>query len=111
VKNYPTAFLHIDAAWAGVAYALPNKREQLRLVEVNQYADSFGTNMHKWGLVGFDCCKFRAAFVKFHDLDASPALFYIKDRELLTKAMDVTPVSRIFAPQFATLIILGIFAF
>lgn len=45
-----------DAQWAGVAYALPHAREQLRLAELNQYADSFCTNMHKWGLVGFDCC-------------------------------------------------------
>jgi len=43
--------------WAGVAYALPSQRSTLRLDEVNEYADSFCTNMHKWGLVGFDCCK------------------------------------------------------
>lgn len=52
-------FLHIDAAWAGVAYALPEQRKALRLDEVNKYADSFCTNMHKWGLVGFDCCEYR----------------------------------------------------
>lgn len=50
-------FLHIDAAWAGVALALPEQRERLRLAEINKYADSFCTNMHKWGLVGFDCCE------------------------------------------------------
>jgi glutamate/tyrosine decarboxylase-like PLP-dependent enzyme len=44
--------------WGGVAYALPEQREPLRLAEVNKYADSFCTNAHKWGLVGFDCCKF-----------------------------------------------------
>lgn len=50
-------FLHIDAAWAGMAWALPEQREPLRLAEVNKYADSVCTNAHKWGLVGFDCCE------------------------------------------------------
>lgn len=71
MREYPTSFLHVDAAvcisgsrdldaadvqWAGVAYAIPDQREKLRLAEVVKYADSFCTNMHKWGLVGFDCC-------------------------------------------------------
>jgi aromatic-L-amino-acid decarboxylase len=46
-----------DIQWAGVAFALPEQRGPLRLDEVNKYADSFCTNMHKWGLVGFDCCE------------------------------------------------------
>lgn len=50
-------YLHVDAAWAGVALALPERRAELRLEEINEYADSFCTNMHKWGLVGFDCCE------------------------------------------------------
>jgi hypothetical protein len=77
VKAYPTAFLHVDAAvslgsssahwqhdssgqWAGVAYALPDHRKALRLDDVNQFADSFCTNAHKWGLTGFDCCESHA---------------------------------------------------
>ncbi|KAL1405947.1 hypothetical protein Q8F55_007629 [Vanrija albida] len=74
VRRHPTMFLHIDSAWAGVAYALPEEREPLRLAEVNEYADSFCTNMHKWGLVGFDC-----------------SLFYVRERRDLTEALDVTP--------------------
>ncbi|RSH83885.1 hypothetical protein EHS25_005500 [Saitozyma podzolica] len=74
LKAYPTAFLHVDAAWAGVAYALPDHRKALRLDDVNQFADSFCTNAHKWGLTGFDC-----------------SLFWIKDRGNLTEAFDVTP--------------------
>ena len=52
----------LTCQWAGVAYALPEQREPLRLAEVNKYADSFCTNMHKWGLVGFDCCEWCLAF-------------------------------------------------
>lgn len=57
VKQYPTMFMHVDAAWAGMALSLPEQRGNLRLADVNKYADSFCTNAHKWGLVGFDCCK------------------------------------------------------
>ncbi|KAK1926326.1 putative aromatic-L-amino-acid decarboxylase [Papiliotrema laurentii] len=74
LKQYPTSFLHVDGAWAGVAYALPDRRDQLRLAELVEYADSFCTNMHKWGLVGFDC-----------------SLFFVRDRRNLTDAFDVTP--------------------
>lgn len=54
-----TSFRHAyqDAQWAGVANALPELRGQLRMADINKYADSFSTNLHKWGLVGFDCCK------------------------------------------------------
>ncbi|WVR04512.1 hypothetical protein IAU60_001516 [Kwoniella sp. DSM 27419] len=74
LKDYPTAFLHVDAAWAGVAYALPDQREYLRLAEVNEYADSFCTNFHKWGLTTFDC-----------------SIFCVRDRKDLTQSFDVTP--------------------
>ncbi|WVQ97896.1 hypothetical protein IAU59_005013 [Kwoniella sp. CBS 9459] len=74
MKDYPTTFLHVDAAWAGVAYALPDYRETLRLDEVNQYADSFCTNFHKWGLTTFDC-----------------SIFCVRDRNDLTQTFDVTP--------------------
>lgn len=40
-------WLHVDAAWAGVAFALPEYREQGHLRAVNRYADSFCTNFHK----------------------------------------------------------------
>ncbi|ODN77468.1 hypothetical protein L202_04644 [Cryptococcus amylolentus CBS 6039] len=75
LKENPTMFLHVDAAWAGVAYALPEHRAQLRLDEVNEHAGSFATNMHKWGLVTFDC-----------------TLLYVRDRHDLTQTFDVTPI-------------------
>ncbi|KAK8846820.1 hypothetical protein IAR55_005908 [Kwoniella newhampshirensis] len=74
LKAYPTVFLHVDAAWAGVAYALPQYREMLRLTELNEYVDSFCTNLHKWGLTTFDC-----------------TLLYVRDRRDLTQTFDVTP--------------------
>ncbi|ORX34523.1 putative aromatic-L-amino-acid decarboxylase [Kockovaella imperatae] len=73
-RDYPTLFFHVDAAWAGVAYSVPSLRESLRHAEVNEYADSFCTNMHKWGLVGFDC-----------------SLLYVRNRQTLTSAMSMTP--------------------
>jgi glutamate/tyrosine decarboxylase-like PLP-dependent enzyme len=60
--------------WAGVALALPEQRENLRLNELNDHADSFCTNMHKWGLTNFDC-----------------SLLYVRERKDLTSALDVTP--------------------
>ena len=47
MKDYPSVWLHVDAAWAGVAFALPEFREQGRLSAINAYADSFCTNYHK----------------------------------------------------------------
>jgi glutamate/tyrosine decarboxylase-like PLP-dependent enzyme len=55
VKQYPSLWVHIDAAWAGVVYALPEYRQANHLDSLNAFADSFSTNMHKWGLVPFDC--------------------------------------------------------
>ncbi|WVQ84115.1 hypothetical protein IAT38_006260 [Cryptococcus sp. DSM 104549] len=75
IKDYPTTFLHVDSAWAGVAYALPEYREALRLAELNENVDSFCTNLHKWGLTTFDC-----------------TLLYVRDRRDLTQTFDVTPV-------------------
>lgn len=61
VREFDTMFMHVDAAWAGVAFALPECRAGLRQPEVSEFADSFCTNMHKWGLVGFDCCECQRA--------------------------------------------------
>ncbi len=51
-------WLHVDAAFAGTAAILPEKRHILRGIE---YADSFVFNPHKWMLTNFDCS---AYFVK-----------------------------------------------
>ena len=57
-----SAWLHIDASYAGTAAILPEKRWIIDGVEL---ADSFVFNPHKWMLVNFDCS---AYFVK--DVDA-----------------------------------------
>lgn len=51
-------WLHVDAAFAGTAAILPEKRW---ILEGAEYADSFVFNPHKWMLTNFDCS---AYFVK-----------------------------------------------
>jgi aromatic-L-amino-acid decarboxylase len=46
------AWLHVDAAWAGVAGGVPELRW---LNEGLEFADSYCTNPHKWLLTNFDC--------------------------------------------------------
>ncbi|KAF8602719.1 hypothetical protein BDV93DRAFT_533368 [Ceratobasidium sp. AG-I] len=74
VRDHPDLWLHIDAAWAGVALACPEFREVSYLGAINEYAHSFCTNFHKWGLVNFDC-----------------STLWVRERTLLTDALDVTP--------------------
>lgn len=65
------AWLHIDAAYAGVAAVCP----ELRSVNAGlEYADSYCTNPHKWLLTNFDC-------------DA----FYVADRAPLLGALSILP--------------------
>ena len=45
-------WLHVDAAYAGTAAILPEKRWMLEGVE---FVDSFVFNPHKWMLTNFDC--------------------------------------------------------
>lgn len=47
VKAHPSIWLHVDAAWAGVAMACPEYRAFGKLDPINQYATSYGTNFHK----------------------------------------------------------------
>ena len=64
-------WLHVDAAYAGVAAVC----EELRWVNDGVgYADSYCTNPHKWLLTNFDC-----------------DLFWVADREALTGALSVLP--------------------
>ncbi|TCD60569.1 hypothetical protein EIP91_009853 [Steccherinum ochraceum] len=74
VKTYPSLWIHVDAAWAGVTLACPEFREIAMLDSINKYADSFCTNFHKWGLVNFDASG-----------------MWVKDRKHLTNALDITP--------------------
>jgi aromatic-L-amino-acid decarboxylase len=46
-ENYPSIWLHIDAAWAGVTLACPEYRETAQLPGINEYADSLCINFHK----------------------------------------------------------------
>ncbi|KAF9002337.1 pyridoxal phosphate-dependent transferase [Cyathus striatus] len=72
--SYPDIWLHIDAAWAGVAWSCPEYRDKLQLKYINERATSICTNFHKWGLVNFDA-----------------STLWVRDRKLLTEALDVTP--------------------
>ncbi|BGP22556.1 aromatic-L-amino-acid decarboxylase [Rhodotorula toruloides] len=86
---HPSLFLHIDAAWGGVFLSLPECRDEAYLEAINARAKrgaeegaicaggevhSFCTNLHKSGLVTFDA-----------------SCLWIRDRTLLTTALDITP--------------------
>ncbi|KAF8629833.1 hypothetical protein AX15_003200 [Amanita polypyramis BW_CC] len=73
-KDYPSLWIHVDAAWAGVALCCPEYRDMCYLREINEFATSFCTNFHKWGLTNFDT-----------------STLWIRDRALLTDALNVTP--------------------
>jgi aromatic-L-amino-acid/L-tryptophan decarboxylase len=64
-------WVHVDAAWAGVAALLPEHRGLLDGVD---RADSFCTNPHKWLATAFDA-----------------SLLWVRDREALPAALSVTP--------------------
>ncbi|HEY9473853.1 MAG TPA: pyridoxal-dependent decarboxylase [Mycobacteriales bacterium] len=65
-------WLHVDAAYAGVAAICPEFRWIHR--GVGDYADSYCTNPHKWLLTNFDC-------------DA----FWVADRAALVGALSILP--------------------
>jgi len=65
------AWLHVDAAWAGVAAVAPELRWLNDGLDV---ADSYCTNPHKWLLTNFDC-------------DA----FWVADRAALVDALTIAP--------------------
>jgi aromatic-L-amino-acid decarboxylase len=65
------AWLHVDAAWAGVAAVAPEFRW---LNDGLEHADSYATNPHKWLLTNFDC-------------DA----FWVADRAALLGALSILP--------------------
>lgn len=65
-------WLHVDAAWAGVAAVCPEHRGVLD--GVAEYADSVVVNPHKWLLTTFDC-----------------STFWVRDRGTLTGALSILP--------------------
>lgn len=69
-KDY-VAWLHVDAAFAGVAAVAP----EFRFVNNGlERADSYTLNPHKWLLTNFDC-----------------SLFYVADRQPMLAALSVVP--------------------
>ncbi|WP_142002476.1 pyridoxal-dependent decarboxylase [Amycolatopsis cihanbeyliensis] len=66
------AWLHVDAAYAGVAAVCP----ELRWINegVHEYADSYVTNPHKWLLTNFDC-----------------TVLWLADREPMIDALAILP--------------------
>jgi aromatic-L-amino-acid decarboxylase len=65
------AWVHVDAAWAGVAAVAPELRW---LNDGLDAVDSYATNPHKWLLTNFDC-------------DA----FWVADRSALVAALSILP--------------------
>jgi aromatic-L-amino-acid decarboxylase len=66
------AWLHVDAAYAGVAAVCPEFRQLND--GVAEYADSYVTNPHKWLLTNFDC-----------------SVFWVRDRGPLVDALSILP--------------------
>lgn len=64
-------WLHVDAAYAGTAALLPEKRWILDGVDL---ADSFVFNPHKWMLTNFDC-----------------SAYYVKDPAALVRTFEIYP--------------------
>jgi aromatic-L-amino-acid decarboxylase len=65
------AWVHVDAAWAGVAALCPEHRHLLDGVEL---ADSFCTDAHKWLATAFDA-----------------SLLWVRDAHALPDALSITP--------------------
>ncbi len=64
-------WLHVDAAYAGTALVLPDKRWMAEGVEL---ADTFVFNPHKWMLTNFDC-----------------SAYFVRDREALIRTFEILP--------------------
>ena len=71
ICNKHDLWLHVDAAYAGTAAILPEKRWIMNGVE---YADSFVFNPHKWLLTNFDC-----------------STYFVKDVNILKKTFEIHP--------------------
>ncbi len=64
-------WLHVDAAFAGTAAILPEKRDILNGAE---FMDSFVFNPHKWMLTNFDC-----------------SAYFVKDPDALIRTFEIHP--------------------
>ncbi len=64
-------WFHVDAAFAGTAAILPEKKW---IMEGSEYADSFVFNPHKWMLTNLDC-----------------SAYFVKDSEALIRTFEIHP--------------------
>lgn len=64
-------WFHVDAAYAGTAMIIPEKRE---LFQGAALADSFVFNPHKWMLTNFDC-----------------TAYFVKDKASLVRTFEILP--------------------
>jgi aromatic-L-amino-acid decarboxylase len=64
-------WLHVDAAYAGTAALLPEKR---RILAGAEHVDSFVVNPHKWMLTNFDC-----------------SAYYVRDPGSLVRTFEIHP--------------------
>jgi aromatic-L-amino-acid decarboxylase len=64
-------FLHVDAAYAGTATILPEKRW---IIDGLELADSYVFNPHKWMFTNFDC-----------------TAYFVKDKEALIRTFEILP--------------------
>lgn len=64
-------WLHVDAAWAGTAWLLPEMRYMTDGIE---YADSLVFNPHKWMFTNFDC-----------------SAYFVKDKAALIQTFEILP--------------------
>jgi aromatic-L-amino-acid/L-tryptophan decarboxylase len=71
VDAAPRVWVHVDAAWAGVAALCPEHRE---LLDGVARADSFCTDAHKWLGTAFDA-----------------SLLWVRDARALPDALSITP--------------------
>lgn len=70
--DFPSIWIHVDAAYAGAALILPQYQQHLS-PQLSPF-DSFNTNLHKWLLVNFDA-----------------SCLWVQERSDLTTALSITP--------------------
>jgi aromatic-L-amino-acid decarboxylase len=71
ICNRYDLWFHVDAAYAGTAAILPEKRWIMNGIE---FVDSFVFNPHKWLLTNFDC-----------------SAYFVKDKKKLKKTFEIQP--------------------
>ncbi|CAH1109022.1 unnamed protein product [Psylliodes chrysocephalus] len=76
ICNREGIWLHVDAAYAGTAFACPEYRHLMKGVELS---DSFNFNPHKWMLVNFDCSAMWVKNAKYLVEAFNVQRIYLKD--------------------------------